>query len=154
MRVIARPDDRMIARVRRLFDQHSNVPDLRSAFCGAHTAMYIFDAFGDIYACWERTGDPSVRIGRVLEGGKVEINEGMNRMWRSRTPASNPVCRKCRYALQCGGGCAVLAEGRRGTIHSNHCDAFAARFRHSVATAYSAFVTGETVVEESRMCDL
>lgn len=154
MRVIGRPDDKMVARVRKLFDQHATTPDIKSAFCGAHTSMYIFDAFGDIYACWERTGDASIRIGRVLDGGHVEINEAMNRLWRTRTPASNPVCRKCRYNLHCGGGCAVLAEGRSGKIHSNYCDGFAERFRHSVATAYTTFVNGEAVAEQARVCDL
>jgi uncharacterized protein len=154
MAVIARPDDKIVSRVRRLFNQHAEEPQLRSSFCGAHTGMYIFDAFGDMYACWERTGDAAVRIGRVLEEGQVEMNAAMTKMWRSRTPASNSTCRKCRYALHCGGGCAILAEARNGKIHSNHCDAYGERFRDAVATAYAGFVTGTAVMESSRVCDL
>ncbi len=30
------------------------LPMMKASFCGAHNGMYIFDAFGDIYACWER----------------------------------------------------------------------------------------------------
>lgn len=154
MRVIGRPDDGLVARVRKLFDQRSSMPNLKTAFCGAHTGMYIFDAFGDMYACWEKTGDPGIRIGRVLDDGQVEMNAALTKMWRSRTPASNPTCRKCRYALHCGGGCAVLAEGRSGKIHSNYCDGFADRFRHSVASAYVSFASGSAVMAQERVCDL
>lgn len=154
MRVVGKPDDALEAMARRLFGGAQVMPSFKTGFCSAHTGMYIFDAFGDIYACWERTGDPRVRIGRVLDGGEVELNEGLTRRWRSRTPASNPTCRKCRYAFQCGGGCAVLAEGQTGKFFSNYCDGFADRFRHSVATAYLDHVQGNAPVEQVRVCDL
>jgi uncharacterized protein len=155
MRVIGRPDDGMEDRARRIFDERAHgSTQHRTSFCSAHSGMYIFDAFGDIYACWERTGDTGVRIGRVLNDGEVEMNQGLNRMWRSRTPASNPTCRKCRYALHCGGGCAVLAEGQKGKFFSNYCDGFADRFRHSVARAYIDHVNGVEGVQQSRVCDL
>lgn len=155
MRVIGRPDDGMEDRARQIFESRAHgLSQHRSSFCGAHSGMYIFDAFGDIYACWERTGDSRVRIGRVLDGGEVEMNEGLNRMWRSRTPASNPTCRKCRYALHCGGGCAVLAEGQKGKFFSNYCDGFADRFRHSVGKAYVDHVNGAEMVQQTRVCDL
>jgi uncharacterized protein len=155
MRIIGRPDDGLEDRARELFDSEAHgLSQLRTSFCSAHTGMYIFDAFGDIYACWERTGDEKVRIGRVLDGGRVEMNDGMNRMWRSRTPASNPTCRKCRYALHCGGGCAVLAEGQKGKFFTNYCDGFADRFRHSVAKAYTDHVNGVEKTTQARVCDL
>ena len=72
--------------------------------------------FGDIYACWERTGDPSIRVGRVDESGTLQMNMAMLDFWHSRTVTSNPVCSKCRYALHCGGGCAVLALGATGNV--------------------------------------
>jgi len=155
MRVIGRPDDGMEVRARRIFDRRGHsIPNFKSSFCGAHTGMYIFDAFGDIYACWEKTGDARIRIGRVLEGGRVEMNEGLQKMWRSRTPASNPTCRKCRYAFHCGGGCAVLAEGQKGSFYTNYCDGFADRFRHSVAMAYQSHLSGDEVKADARVCDL
>lgn len=155
MRIIGRPDDGLEYRARRLFESRaSGMSQFKSSFCSAHTGMYIFDSFGDIYACWERTGDDRVRIGRVLDGGQVEMNEGLTRMWRSRTPASNPTCRKCRYAFHCGGGCAVLAEGQKGKFFTNYCDGFADRFRHSVAKAYLDHVNGTEILEQERVCDL
>jgi uncharacterized protein len=155
MRVVGRPDDGLEWRARRLFDTGAaGGTQFKSSFCSAHAGMYIFDPFGDIYACWEKTGDERIRIGRVLEGGEVEMNEGLNRMWRSRTPASNPTCRKCRYAFHCGGGCAVLAEGQKGKFFTNYCDGFAERFRHSVARAYVDFTNGVETMEQQRVCDL
>jgi len=156
MRVIARPDDGMIARAQKIFAGNGggSTADYKTGFCGAHSTMYIFDAFADIYACWEKTGDKSIRIGRVRKNGELEMNEALNRLWRTRTAASNPTCRKCRYNLHCGGGCAVLAEGTNGTMHSNYCDGFAERFRHSVASAYVAFTKGQQLTEHERVCDL
>ncbi len=155
MAVIDRPDDRIRDRARRLFATGANLPlALRASFCSAHHRMYIFDAFGDIYACWERTGDSRVRIGTVREGGRVEMSPGPSREWRSRTVASNPVCRRCRYALHCGGGCAILALGKSGELHSNYCDGFQSRFRASVADAYLAHVGGESLAaRRDRVCD-
>ncbi len=153
MRVIGRPDDWMHVRARSVFEKRSDPrPYFKSGFCGAHSSMYLFDAFGDMYACWEQTGDPSIRIGRVLENGEVEMNEPMNRLWRTRTAASNPTCRRCRYALHCGGGCTVLAFRTNGKYHSNYCDAFGERFRHAIATAYQEFVQGGTTVGQEPLC--
>lgn len=116
MQIIGRPDDGLEYRARQLFETRMHgVAQFKTSFCGAHSGMYIFDSFGDIYACWERTGDEKVRIGRVLDHGAVEMNEGLTRMWRSRTPASNPTCRKCRYAFHCGGGAPCSPRDKRGS---------------------------------------
>jgi len=134
-KVFGRVDGSMRDRTQKLFDS-GNRPDMKAAFCGAHTGMYIFDAFGDIYACWDRTGDQNLKIGSVNEDGKVTMN-GVGEQWRSRNVASNPTCQRCRYALHCGGGCAALAEVSSGSIFSNFCDAYSKRFRTAVAEAYN-----------------
>jgi uncharacterized protein len=154
--VVGLPDDRIKHDVRRLFATTSQLPlTLKSSFCGAHNRMYIFDAFADIYACWERTGDARVRIGTIAADGGVTLNQGLSQQWRSRTVASNPVCRRCRYALHCGGGCAVLAVGKTGEFHSNFCDGFQSRFRASVAKAYVEHARGEALqATKDRVCDL
>lgn len=154
--ILTRPDEGLRARARRIFDTGGEIlPSLRPSFCGAHDRMYIFDPFGDIYSCWERTGDPKVRTGRVLPEGGVELNEQQLAVWHGRTVASNPVCRRCRYALHCGGGCAVLALGRNGSFDSNYCDGFASRFRASLAEAYRQHLAGGVpVVLQEKVCDL
>jgi uncharacterized protein len=156
MKILGSEDDGLASTVRGIFEQRSDpMPSFRGSFCGAHSTMYVIDAFGDIYACWERTGAPSVRIGAVEESGDVRMNAATFRRWRSRSVVSNEVCRRCRYATWCGGGCAVQAEEHHGHIFGNHCDGFAKRFRASVASTYRDFVN-RVVPERSaaRVCDM
>ena len=156
MWIIDRPDETIRVRARQIFEGNEDpIPQLRPSFCGAHDQMYIFDPFGDVYACWERTGDAKIRFGRVTASGDIEYQHKVKSEWRSRSVASNPVCRRCRYALHCGGGCAILALGQRGKFHANYCDGFASRFRASVADAYRAHVAGEEATHlHDRVCDL
>ena len=140
---VVRPTDEIKSHARRVFDAtRSGPPALRESFCGAHTGMFVFDAFGDIYACWERTGDPEVRIGVINPDGTVTLNHSVHDLWRSRTVATNPVCNRCRYAFNCGGGCAVLAAAKTGQYHMNYCDAYSFRFRTAVAEAYAEYEAG------------
>jgi uncharacterized protein len=141
--VINRKSDGLISLAREILETESDaVSTFNASFCSAHTKMYIFDPFGDIYACWEKTGDQKIRIGNITENSEVILNEELNQTWRNRTVVNNPVCRKCRYAFACGGGCAVLAMTNKGKFHTNYCDGFAHRFRASVATAYQDYVAG------------
>ncbi len=154
MRVIDRPDDGLKDQARSIF-VNEGLPSHKGQFCGANSSMYIFDAFGDLYACWERTGDQKIRIGNVEPDGEVNLSQFVVNAWRTRNVASNAICRQCRYALHCGGGCAVLAEGRRGTLSANFCDGYAARFRAMVAEAYLDHESGVAMnVREGRVCDL
>lgn len=151
--VINRPDMGIKVQARKVFHDAVNaIPNFRESYCSAHTGLYIFDAFADMYACWDRTGDSNVRIGHVEEDGSVSMNHPVNAFWKGRTVVSNPVCRRCSYALFCGGGCAVLAYGKTGDYYSSHCDGFASRFRAAVATAYAEHLSGAAFVEQaSRM---
>ncbi len=138
LHVISRPYDGLLSRIQGILGQQEDVfAAFRSTFCGAHGKMYIFDPFGDIYACWEKTGDRRIRIGHVTPEGRVE-SELLQSTWRSRTVASNPVCRRCRFALYCGGGCAMRAMQNSGSLFTNYCDGFGARFRAIAAEAYMA----------------
>lgn len=154
MQVIDRPDDQIKMRIEGIFSKHK-APSRRSVFCGAHSGMYVIDAFGDIYACWERTGNPDIRIGHIAENGDVLMEEKLNNLWRSRNVTTNAICRKCRYAMYCGGGCAILAEGRRGEFFTNFCDGYAARFRAIAAETYLEHVAGVVAANKvERPCDL
>jgi uncharacterized protein len=144
MEVIGRPDEGLMRRARSIFDTGGHM-GAQPTFCGAHEGMYVIDRFGDMYACWERTGNAKVRIGRIKPDATIEMDSVNNSMWRSRTVTSNRACAQCRYALFCGGGCAVLAEGRRGRIDTNYCDGYAERFRAMAAEAYTDFRAGKAV---------
>lgn len=135
---------------------------LRSTYCGAHTADYMFDPLGDIYACWERTGDARLRIGWVDADGAPHLketgaavraeedHEAKRRRflpivgaeptdatsWRSRNVTTNSHCQRCRYAFFCGGGCAAYALNTKDEYYTNYCDGFQSTFRADVAAAY------------------
>src|SRR5579875_2429595 len=154
MRVIRRPDDPLKDMAQRLIEQQGQ-PFLHAQFCGAHASMYVIDSFANVYACWERTGDPSIRIGHITPQGKYEAEANLNQMWRSRNVTTNKICRQCRYAMNCGGGCAVRTKGGGENIFSNFCDGYAARYRASVAEAYLAHKAGIKLADQiENVCDL
>lgn len=141
-------DDSLRGRLRKVFEDRDNpTPSFKASFCAAHTTMYIFDPFADVYACWEHTGDPSVRIGRVAQDGEVVFEEQRRDAWRDRNVLKNPTCRRCRYAFYCGGGCANLAWGRTGELDASFCDGFANRFRATAAKVYLDFLAGKATEE-------
>jgi uncharacterized protein len=130
MRVFESPDSPLKRRLRTVLrGERDPLLGFQPSFCGAHTRVWVFDALGDIYACWERAGDGVSRIGRLSDEGKLVMNPPSLKVWRERTIASNPVCNRCPYAFYCGGGCALLAEMKNGSIHSSFCDDFAKRFK-------------------------
>ena len=153
--IIDKPSDRIKVKARKLFRDPENViPAMKESFCGAHTGEYLFDCFADMYACWEQTGDPSIKIGHIDKDGNLNMSMPVLNKWRDRTVATGPVCSKCRYALYCGGGCAVLAEGRTGNFNMNYCDGFGSNFRAAIAQAYVEHLSGvRKEVENTPSCE-
>ncbi len=143
MTVVGKPDDLIEARVRRILAAGADpFATFRESFCGAHATTTIFDALGDVYVCWMRTGDPGLRIGHVTADGEVALDHDRHRAWRGRTVASNAACARCRYALYCGGGCAARALEATGELNTRFCDQFQKRFRARVVHAYQASCRG------------
>lgn len=153
MSVMTTRDDGLRSRLRRVMREGVDpMPRMmKASYCGAHTGMYVIDAFGDVYACWEKTGDRNLRIGWLAEQGP-EFVEDRLAGWRSRTVTTNETCAQCRYAMYCGGGCAVLAEDVHGTMFGNYCDAFGRRFRHAVRDAYAS--RNDALPEDERVLEL
>jgi uncharacterized protein len=167
LRAIARPSDELRGIVSRIL--RGDVPPwavYKASYCAAHSGMYVFDAFGDIYACWERTGDATIRIGSIdgdgvlhfVHAGAVEPAPAPRKLlpiagkplvadldtWRERIITTNDTCAACRYAFYCGGGCAAEALDHRGGFHMNNCDGFQQRFRVAAADAYDDLRHGRT----------
>ncbi len=154
LRILGTVDDPIRQQALRIFSGRG-LPALRPSFCSAHLGMYIFDAFGDIYACWERTGDQRIRIGHIDAHDHLQLNARMHDHWRGRTVTTNSVCMKCRYNLHCGGGCAVLAQDNNGDFYRNYCDGYANRFRKAVAEAFLDFSAGKpSIAEAATACGL
>lgn len=76
----------------------------RSTFCGAQSASYVFDPFGRIYPCWDFIGTKEHEIGNYSYS-PISWNEDRLKRWHNHDITSVDSCRKCKYALLCGGGC-------------------------------------------------
>jgi uncharacterized protein len=95
-------------------------------FCGTSNDMYVFDAWGDIYVCTEAVGDPSARVGTYYP--ELSFTRSKLDDFHSRTIMSNPICRKCPWALFCGGGCMEHAKQAKGEYHTSFCAEYQALF--------------------------
>lgn len=162
MAAIMPPGEGTYADLIRIFHgEQSPYTLMKETFCEAHRAMYVFDCFGDVYACWERTGDRSLRIGWIDDAGALQLTDSpaaatrprtslpvfkpapaSHAEWQRRTLKLSPTCTRCRYALHCGGGCAVAALETSGDFYGNYCDGFQSTFRATAARAYRAFLDG------------
>lgn len=167
------PVDALKSRIANVLSGSADPRDYQHpTFCSAHTSMYVFDPLGDIYACWERTGDQRLRIGYLGPDGPVfprtldarPAPSGRKLLpivdaepigihaWRTRTISTNPTCRKCRYALQCGGGCAAQALNSKKKYLTNYCDGFQNTFRAAAIEAYLAHERGERFAAPDSPC--
>lgn len=118
------------------FDQSTQGPGpFRTGVCSAVFGMYIFDPYGDIYACWDEAGNKDHRVG-VYGKGYVELKQDRLAGWLDRSVAEVDQCSKCAYALVCGGGCAYLAAEEKGTYYASYCDNFQRNFRKTMITTY------------------
>lgn len=102
--------------------------------CGSQTSCYVFDPLGDIYTCWEIVGNKDFKVGCYLKG-EIEWNQERLDAWHNYYVSTDEICRKCKYALFCGGGCAIHAMfGKR-----EHCAYFKTTFENSVNQAFQRF---------------
>jgi uncharacterized protein len=112
----------------------------RGTYCGASTGNFIFDPRGDIYTCLESVGTVSAKVGEFVPFLRIE-SDSLS-VWRERTIGSLKSCSKCKYSLFCGGGCAVFAKRKYGSMKRSYCDGFPALFQASARSAYE-----ESVIE-------
>lgn len=104
----------------------------RRVFCPSQAGEYVFDPLGDIYPCWEIVGNKDFKIGRDY----IEWDNERLREWRNYDITSSPICKKCKYALYCGGGCVAHARfGKR-----EHCAYFRQMFNISVNRAFESLI--------------
>ena len=108
----------------------------KAEYCGAHSGNLVFDPFGKIFSCWDVLTDPRSVIGRVdTENGILQFCENYD-VWQGRTVNTVPYCKKCKYKLFCGGGCAAQGLVANGDMNLPFCEAYIERFnRVAVETA-------------------
>lgn len=123
---------RVYSMFRRIFEIGGR-PEFSSASCSAMTGQFIFDPYGNLYACWDSAGCPVGKIGQYAP--ELDFDEGLLQ-WRNRTVADIPQCRSCPYALLCRGGCAQYAYYATGSLYTPYCDGFSELFENQVRLAY------------------
>lgn len=81
--------------------------------------QYIFGTDGCIYKCLSSIGKKELAFGEY--GETVTIYQEREDSWNARNVMNIPKCRNCRFALVCGGGCALKAE-QCGNLYEPQCE--------------------------------
>ncbi|MFX0091361.1 MAG: radical SAM protein [Candidatus Hodarchaeota archaeon] len=107
--------------------------------CGSNRQI-SFDPLGDLYACRLLIGKPKAKIGEYWP--EFKPNE-LYTLWRKRSIATIPECRKCHLATLCGGGCPYRAVLNSENVLSPHCDSIRPFLTHFVPNLYKVLRTSE-----------
>lgn len=142
------PSDHFKGKFMQLLTQ--GYPFLSPVFCGSNVGMYLFDAHGDVYICWDSVGEPIGKVGSYwpeLSFAQTDLDQ-----WHERTIMSIPECIACKYSLLCGGGCTQHAYYATGTLKSPYCYDFGGMFCASVPAAYKQYLSSleQTVTNASK----
>jgi uncharacterized protein len=138
----AHPELRQIAEPAQVLQQRvetalftSGFPAFRPSFCGSNMGMFLFDPFGDLYPCWDVVGRSEFKIGHFFPGS-LQLDREAQRPWQERMVAQIPECRRCRYALLCGGGCTIQAYRASGRFDAPMCHDFPEQFELALPALY------------------
>lgn len=110
----------------------------KTAGCAISKGGIVIDPLGDIYPCWELIGRKEHVIGNFSQGHFV-LNE-MSSIWYRSPLLNDEKCRKCKFALICGGGCPKRTETER----RQHCLLFQKIFYVAINNAYNEMKFKET----------
>lgn len=111
----------------------------RPAYCGASSGNYMFDSNGNVFSCWDIVTEPSSLIGRFSQKNVV-FNKQLE-IWQNRTIKTIEKCKKCRYKMFCGGGCAAQAIVVNGDINNAVCDGFTDNFNQIAIALATDMIT-------------
>lgn len=93
----------------------------KTMFCEANAAMlYVFHPDGHIYPCPETVGVQKYALGTYFP--KFKLNNRRLKLWGRQTILKKKKCRECNIATFCGGGCALGALTKNGSMSRPECD--------------------------------
>lgn len=121
-------DYNMSARIRSAIKHKKPLP-YSAVFCSSQFGNYIFDPMGKVYPCLEVVGKPRYQIGEYVTGSIKWYKEEREK-WQRSNVMSFAACRKCKYALLCGGGCYAH------NIVSHRCAQMGEIIKYAVRKAY------------------
>ena len=123
-------DFRICERIYTAICNKQSVP-FNTTFCGAQLNGYVLDPLGEIYPCWDMVGNRQFVIGNYRDNS-IKWNNDILAKWHNQNISTDSVCRTCKYALFCGGGC--IAHSLNGD--KSHCAYFREIFKLAVTKAY------------------
>lgn len=89
--------------VRKIVAEHDSLPIPTFWRCEAILGQLIFDSTGNIYSCFEGSGNDSAKIGEYYP--EFHLNEEKLLTWKNLNSITNKLCLNCKYKFICAGGC-------------------------------------------------
>ncbi len=81
--------------------------------CEAVLGQLVFDPQGNLYTCFEGAGNEKAKIGTYSPS--YEIDEKLDREWKSLNAIENKYCRQCSNRFVCSSGCPWHIVGQEAT---------------------------------------
>lgn len=107
--------------VQEFFNFKNNRKPWRMGYCEATSGQtLVFCPDGSIVTCLNLAGKGVQIIGEV-ESDSIHMYPEEAEKWFDRSIFSIEKCKKCKYALLCGGGCPVIALEKNHDINSPVC---------------------------------
>jgi uncharacterized protein len=98
----------------------------RVRYCGVEHGQITIDVDGRVSNCWFGIKSAHFTIGKVNFATKpsLSLNKERASFWRERTIDKLEPCRTCKWALMCGGGCALRGSLTGHSPHYTNCADF------------------------------
>ncbi|MFT5647412.1 MAG: hypothetical protein ACI976_002102 [Aureispira sp.] len=102
--------ERMIETIQLGFKYDNFIPERNNKVCMVvDEKSEVFDAYGNIYSCWELPYTPvyenSVFQYGHLDKDESEFTRDPMRDWNKSIPTNDSWCKSCKFLPVCGGGC-------------------------------------------------
>ena len=107
--------------------------------CAGQYGTHIFDPSGAIYTCLETVGRQEHCIGNITSDGVKWTS--IRHKWFGKHVGNSKYCQKCRYALLCGGNCAIKEFG--GAKESPLCMKNNSMLNNVINMAYSEYINNK-----------
>ncbi len=97
-------------------------PMRKWTYCGLNCDNnFTIEPSGEMYKCWEHTGEEEHRIGKLDADGNIKDITYKYFEWMTRNPLNVEECRDCVYLPACGGGCGSVSYGKSEKYEDSGC---------------------------------
>jgi uncharacterized protein len=131
---IVNPITQKMIKAFELYFKNKTPIKLSPVACTAQYGSHFFDPYGDIYPCLEIVGRKEYSLGTYNEIN-ITWNSAKND-WFSRHVGNDESCKKCKFALICGGKCVA----KRISKLEQSCTQFFDSFYNAANSVYSKMI--------------